>query len=131
MKKNFRIAAIALTAVALMAACNNNKNAEEIADTLPAIDTTVVDSVVTDTVVVEEPVEATPAPAKKATPAKKKTKGEQVAEDIKTVRTASLEMKKDVKTVTDELKKAEDGANAQTKSLGGPKKPASEAFKKN
>ena len=69
MKKCFKMAAIALTAMALMTACNQ-KAAEEPVDTMP-IEEVALEEV--DTIVEEEPVveEVTPAPAKKATPAKK------------------------------------------------------------
>lgn len=69
MKKVIRLAAIAIVAMAMTTACNNN--AEEAVDTTPVadtIDTTIVDSAVIDTPVVEE---ETPAPAKKATVKKK------------------------------------------------------------
>lgn len=56
MKRNFRFAAVALTAMALMAACNNNAPEEVALDTLPAVDTTVVEEVI-DTVIEEAPVE--------------------------------------------------------------------------
>ncbi|MCQ2273192.1 MAG: hypothetical protein MJZ86_00175 [Bacteroidales bacterium] len=134
MKKNFRLAAIALTACAMMVACNNNAPEEAVLDTMPVIDTTVVDSVVTDTVVEEAPV-VEAAPAKKtATNKKQKTKVEEVKEGIQTVKAATLQAKKDVSEVTDELKKAGEGS-MQTKQtsanpLGAGKKSASDVFGK-
>lgn len=135
MKKAFKLAAIALCAGAMMVACNNNATEEVALDTMPAIDTTVVDTVVTDTVVEEAPVAETPAPAKAKTPAKKqKTKVEEVKEGIQTVKAVSLQTKKNVQEVTDELQKGGEGSIAvgSTKSdpLGAKKKPAAEAFKK-
>lgn len=72
MKKSFKVIALALVAMSLTVACNNN-NAEEVLDSMPApiaeIDSTPVDTVAIDSVpVVEEPVATTTAkkPAKKA-----------------------------------------------------------------
>ena len=45
MKRNFKFAALALAAVALVAACNNNATPEPV-DTMPVIDTTVVEQVI-------------------------------------------------------------------------------------
>jgi len=125
MKANFRIVALALAAMALTVACKNAPT-EEVADTMPAIDTTVIDTVVEEEPVVEEPV-AQPAP--KAT-AKKKSKVEEVVEDVKTVKKAAIEVKKDVKEVADELTEGE-GNSAKTTTLAPKKKNAAEAFKKN
>lgn len=135
MKKNFKLAAIALAAFAMMAACNNNAPEEVVLDTTP-IDT-VVEEVI-DTVVEEEEapaVEATAAPAQKA-PAKKKTTAEEIKEGVQTVKAASLQAKKDASEVAGELKKAGEsvmnttGSKPQADPLGAKKKPASEAFKK-
>ena len=45
MKKNFRIAALAVAACGLMAACNNNAPAE-LVDTVVPIDTMVVEEII-------------------------------------------------------------------------------------
>ena len=60
MKANFRIVALALAAMALTVACNNNPTEEVNEDTMPIIDTTIVDSVVEEEPVVEEPVAEEP-----------------------------------------------------------------------
>ena len=125
MKANFRIAALALAAMALTAACNNAPT-EEVGDTMPAIDTTVIDTLpeepAVDTVVIVKTVEKAPA--------KKKSKVEQVVEDVNTVKKATLETKKDVQEVVGELKQGE-GNNVQSTSIAPKKKSAAEAFKKN
>ena len=126
MKANFRIVALPLAAMALTVACKNAPT-EEVADTMPAIDTTVIDSVVEedtpDTVVVEKVVV-------KNAPAKQKSKVEQVVEDVNTVKKATLETKKDVQEVVGELKKGE-GNSTKTTTMAPAKKNAAEAFKKN
>lgn len=128
MKRNFRFAAVALTAMALMAACNNNAPEEVALDTLPAVDTTVVEEVI-DTVIEEAPVEeAQPVKAVKKAVKKEAKKAE------KNVVTVNTNIKKDVQTVTNELKKGEgntvnvknNSAQKQTDPLGINKKPASE-----
>lgn len=128
MKRNFRFAAVALTAMALMAACNNNAPEEVALDTLPAVDTTVVEEVI-DTVIEEAPVEeAQPVKAVKKAVKKEAKKAE------KNVVTVNSNAKKDVQTVTNELKKGEgntvnvqnNSAQKQTDPLGINKKPASE-----
>lgn len=136
MKKNFKFAAIALAAFAMMTACNNNAPEEVALDTTPVMDT-VVEEVI-DTVVEEEaPVVETTAPAakKQQTPAKKKTTADEIKEGIQTVKAVSLQTKKDVSEVTSELKKGEGNATAansgKVNPLGGGKKSAEEAFKKN
>ena len=91
MKANFRIVALALAAMALTVACKNAPT-EEVADTMPAIDTTVIDTVVEEPVV-EEPVAE--QPAQKAT-VKKQSKVEEVVEDVQTVKKAAIQVKKDV-----------------------------------
>ncbi len=125
MKANFRIVALALAAMALTVACKNAPT-EEVADTMPAIDTTVIDTVVEEPVV-EEPVAQQPAP--KAT-AKKKSKVEEVVEDVHTVKKAAIEVKKDVKEIAGELKEGE-GNTTKTTTMAPAKKNAAEAFKKN
>lgn len=135
MKKAFKLAAIALCASAMMVACNNNATEEVALDTMP-VDTVVIDTVPTDTVVEEAPAEEAPAPAKAKTPAKQKTKVEEVKEGIQTVKAASLQVKKDVKEVSDELKKGGEGSmntgnTTNANPLGAKKKSAAEAFKKN
>lgn len=128
MKRNFRFAAVALTAMALMAACNNNAPEEVVLDTLPAVDTTVVEEVI-DTVIEEAPVEeAQPVKAVKKAVKKEAQKAE------KTVKAAGANVKKDVQTVSNELKKGEGssvnvqntGAKQNMDPLGTNKKPASE-----
>ncbi len=136
MKKNFKFAAIALAAFAMMTACNNNAPEEVALDTTPVMDT-VVEEVI-DTVVEEEaPVVETAAPAaKKQTPAKKKTTAEEIKEGVQTVKAASLQAKKDASEVAGELKKGGEavmnatGSQPKADPLGAKKKPASEAFKK-
>ena len=71
MKKNFKIAALAMAACGLMVACNNNAPAE-LVDTVVPIDTMVVEEIidtmpVVDTPVVEQPVVKKAAPKKAAT----------------------------------------------------------------
>jgi len=125
MKANFRIVALALAAMALTVACKNAPT-EEVADTMPAIDTTVIDTVVEEPVV-EEPVAE--QPAQKAT-VKKQSKVEEVVEDVQTVKKAAIQVKRDVQEVAGELQQAE-GNTAQTTTLAPKKKNAAEAFKKN
>ncbi len=125
MKANFRIVALALAVMALAVACKHNPT-EEQTDTLPAIDTTVIDTVIEepapDTVIIVKTVEKAPA---------KKSKVEQVVEDVNTVKKATMETKKDVQQVIGELKQGE-GNTAQTSSVApAKKKNAAEAFKKN
>lgn len=73
MKKVFRLAAIAIVAMAMTTACNNNAPEEVVEDTIveEVVEDTVIDTVVEE--VVEEPVVETPTkPAtKKATTQKK------------------------------------------------------------
>ena len=126
MKKNFRIAALAVAACGLMAACNNNAPAV-LVDTVVPIDTMVVEEIidtmpVIDTPVVEQPVAKKPA-AKKATPKATETKSPKTV-NIKT-------QKKSVEEVAGELKKGE-GNTVGSKALNPNSKPsAAEAFKKN
>lgn len=127
MKANFRIVALALAAMALTVACNNNPTEEVNEDTMPIIDTTIVDSVVEEPVV-EEPVAEEPV-KKAATPAKKKSKVEQVVEDVKTVQQATLQVKKDAKEVASELKQGE-GNSTQATQIAPKKQSAADAFKK-
>lgn len=125
MKRNFRLAALAVTAMALMAACNNSNTEEVVLDTLPAADT-VIEEVV-DTTVAEATAET--APAKAAT--KKNAKQD---ETQTTVKTTTIGSKKDVQTVSGELTKSEgntvEKTAADTKKkvnpLGTGKKAASE-----
>ena len=64
MKRTVKVLAIALLGMSLAVACKNAPT-EEVGDTMPAIDTTVIDSVVEEPVVeepvVEEPVKKAPA----------------------------------------------------------------------
>jgi hypothetical protein len=69
MKKTVKVLALALVAMSLSVACNNNNTTEEVIDTVVPVDTTVIEEVV-DTVPTEEVVAE--EPVKKATPAKKK-----------------------------------------------------------
>lgn len=69
MKKTVKVLAFAFAAMALTVACNNNAP-EEVIDTTPVIDTTVVEEVIDTTPVVEEPV--VEEPVKKATNTVKK-----------------------------------------------------------
>lgn len=59
MKRTVKVLAIALLGMSLAVACKNAPT-EEVGDTMPAIDTTVIDSVVEEPVV-EEPVKKAPA----------------------------------------------------------------------
>lgn len=130
MKKNFRIAALALGAVALMAACNNNATTDELLDTMPVIDTTVVEEVIDTTPVVDTPVvAATPAPAKKA--ATKKSPTKKIAEDVKTVKQVTLETRKDINEIKGDLKEIKGATSVTKKELSPANKPsAAEAFGK-
>jgi hypothetical protein len=129
MKRNIKIAALALTAMALMAACNNNTKTEEVIDTMPVIDTTVVEEIIDSVPVVDTP-EVAPAPAKKA--AAKKTPIKKVAEDVKTVKTVTLETRKDINEIKGDLKEVKNATGTETKKLDPNKKPsAADAFKKN
>lgn len=129
MKKNIKIAALALTAMALMAACNNNTKTEELIDTMPVIDTTVVEEIIDSVPVVDTP-EVAPAPAKKA--ATKKTATKKAAEDVKTLKKATLETKKDIEEIKGDLKEVKDAATSTKKTLAPSQKPsAADAFKKN
>lgn len=140
MKKNFRLAAIALCAVALMTACNNNATEEVVLDTTP-IDTVVEE--VMDTVVEEEAPaaeEVAPAPAKKKTTEKKKTTSEEIKEGVKVVTAAGVQVKKDAASVAHELEKGKEGVanadlkNASTpagKNLPGKRKAAADAIRNN
>lgn len=123
MKANFRIVALALATMAFAVACKNAPT-EEPVDTTPAIDTTVIDTLpeedTPDSVVVEKVVVKT-APAKKS-------KVEQVVEDVNTVKKATLETKKDVQEVVGELKKGE--GNSTKAVTVGEKPSAADAFKK-
>lgn len=127
MKKNIKIAALALTAMALMAACNNNTQTEELIDTMPVIDTTVVEEIIDSVPVVDTPVVAT-APAK----ATKKTATKKAAEDVKTLKKATLETKKDIEEIKGDLKEVKDATTSTKKTLAPSQKPsAADAFKKN
>ena len=72
MKRTVKVLAIALLGMTLAVACKNAPT-EEVGDSMPAIDTTVIDSVAEEPVV-EEPVAE--EPVKKAT-TKKQTKKEE------------------------------------------------------
>jgi hypothetical protein len=81
MKKTVKALALALVAMSLAVACNNNNTpAEEPIDTMvPVVDSIVeevIDSTPVEEVVVDEPV-------KKATPAKKKAKKEEPKTEVK------------------------------------------------
>ena len=129
MKKNIKIAALALTAMALMAACNNNTQTEELVDTMPVIDTTVVEEIIDTVPVVDTPAVA-PAPAKKATAKKSPTK--KVAEEVKAVKAVTLETKKDINEIKGDLKEVKGATSTNKKALDPNSKPsAADAFKKN
>ena len=130
MKKNFRIAALALAVCGLMAACNNNPK-EEIVDTIPVIDTTVVEELIDTMPVVDTPAVVTPAPAKKASAKKSQSALKKVADDVKTVKAVTLDTKKDVEQIKGDLKEVKDASSATAKSLPGQKPKAADAFKKN
>ena len=128
MKRNIKIAALALTAMALMAACNNNTKTEEVIDTMPVIDTTVVEQVIDSTPVVDTPQVAT---TQKATKATKKTPTKKIAEDVKTVKKVTLDTRKDIEEIKGDLKEVQGAVSTTAKSLAPSKKPdAAQAFKK-
>lgn len=128
MKKNLRIAALAVAACGLMVACNNNAPAE-LVDTVVPIDTMVVEELIDTMPVVDTPVVEQPV-VKKATTKKAETKK---AETNVVKKTNIAAPKKSVEEVKDELKKGEgDKVTAKGKSLSPSGKPsAAEAFKKN
>lgn len=103
MKKQIKLIALAVVAMATATACNNPAPAEEVIDTVVPVDTIVeevIDSTAIEEVVVDEPV----TPAKKATTKKK-------AEVKKTTNERPVEI-----TVNKDIKKrtAEDAKNLQT-----------------
>lgn len=103
MKKQFKLIALAVVALATATACNNNTPTEEIVDTVIPVDTIVeeiIDSTAIEEVVVDEPV----TPAKKTTPKKK----EEVKKSTND-RPTEISVKKDIKQRT-----AEDTKNLQT-----------------
>ena len=118
MKRNFKFAALALAAVALVAACNNNATPEPV-DTMPVIDSTPV---------VDTPQVAT---TQKATKATKKTPTKKIAEDVKTVKKVTLDTRKDIEEIKGDLKEVQGAVSTTSKSLAPSKKPdAAQAFKK-
>ncbi len=127
MKKNFKIAALAMAACGLMVACNNNAPAE-LVDTVVPIDTMVVEEIIDTMPVVDTPVVEQPV-VKKAAPKKAATKKE---EPKNTVTKANIKTpKKSVDEVKDDLKKGE-GNSVGSKGLNPNSKPsAADAFKKN
>lgn len=127
MKVNFRIVALALATMAFAVACKNAP-AEEVADTMPAIDTTVIDTVVEEPAVEEPVVEEVVTKA----PAKKKSKVEQVVEDAQTVKKVAMQTKKDAAEVANDLKQGEgNSVKPSAQVTPGKKQSAAEAFKKN
>lgn len=132
MKKTIRIAALALAACGLMAACNNNAPTE-LVDTVVPIDTAVIEEIIDSMPVVDTPVVEQPV-VKKAATKKATTKKEATKTNITTA--ASINNpKKSVNEVTGELKKGE-GSTVSTgtgkKTLTPSGKPsAADAFKKN
>ena len=127
MKKNVRIAALALAACGLMAACNNNAPAE-LVDTVVPIDTTVVEEIIdtlpeVDTPVVEQPVVKKAATTKKNTTAKKTETNSVQLTNIKST-------KKNIEEVQGELKQGE-GNSVGNKALNPNSKPnPADAFNK-
>lgn len=93
MKKTFKLMALAVLACATVVACNNNKNTETVADTLPCVDETMVEqapeeevaeAIVEETETVKETVkkEATKA-ANKVVTAAAETATEVATEAVK------------------------------------------------
>lgn len=129
MKKNFRIAALAVAACGLMVACNNNAPAE-LVDTVVPIDTTVVEELIDTMPVVDTPVVEQPV-VKKAATAKKKTTTKKEEKPTSVTRKNIPTTKKSVEEVKDDLKKGEgNSVGAKTSSPSG-KPSAADAFKKN
>ena len=130
MKKNFRIAALAIAACGLMVACNNNAPAE-LVDTVVPIDTMVVEELIDTMPVVDTPVVEQPVVKKAATP-KKKTTTKKAETPSNAVTKANIKTpKKSVEEVKGELKQGEGNA-VGAKSLNPNSKPsAADAFKKN
>ena len=129
MKRNFKLAALALAACGLMVACNNNAPAE-LVDTVVPIDTTVVEELIDTLPIVDTPVVEQPVVKKAATPKKKTTTKK--AEKTNGVTVANINsQKKSVDEVKGELKKGEGNA-VGSKTLNPNGKPsAADAFKKN
>ena len=128
MKKNFRIAALAVAACGLMVACNNNAPAE-LVDTVIPIDTTVVEELIDSMPVVDTPVVEQPVVKKAATPKKATTKKAEKTNTVSSQITPNTK-KKSVEEVKDQLKEGEGNTTkAMTKSLNG-KPNAADAFKK-
>ena len=129
MKKNFRIAALAVAACGLMVACNNNAPAE-LVDTVVPIDTMVVEELIDTMPVVDTPVVEQPVVAKKATPKKAATKKTETPTNA-TTKASIKSTKKNVDEVKGELKQGE-GQSVGSKGLNPNSKPsAADAFKKN
>lgn len=126
MKKNFKLAAIALATFAFIAACNNAPK-EEVSE--PIIDTMVVEELV-DTMPVADTTIAAPTPANNA--ATKKTPAKKAEEEVSSVKKSTINTpKKSIDEAKGDLKKG-DGNNTSTKSLKPNEKPnAVDAFKKN
>lgn len=128
MKKNFRIAALAVAACGLMVACNNNAPAE-LVDTVIPIDTTVVEELIDTVAVVDTPVVEQPV-VKKAATQKKKATTTKKAEGTVTMQSINSP-KKSIEEVKGELKKGE-GTSTGTKTLNPSGKPSiTDALKKN
>lgn len=131
MKKNFRIAALALAVCGLMTACNNNAPAE-LVDTVIPVDTTVVEEIidslpVVDTPVVEQPVVTKSTPKKKATTKK-------ASNETKTVQLTTLQGKNKKRLEDANLKDAKEipEGGVKTKTLNPNGKPSlTDALKKN
>lgn len=103
MKKQIKLIALAVVAMATATACNNPAPADEVIDTVVPVDTIVeeiIDSTAIEEVVVDEPV----APAKKAT-TKKKAEVKKSTND----RPTEITVKKEIKKRT-----SEDTKNLQT-----------------
>ncbi|MBR3411705.1 MAG: hypothetical protein IKG81_03350 [Bacteroidales bacterium] len=130
MRKNFRIAALALAVCGLTAACNNNAPAE-LVDTIVPIDTIVVEEIIDSMPVIDTPVVEQPTVEKKATAKKKATVKKNEEKPKNTVSSVSIQTKKkSLEEVKGELKEGE-GNSVKPKSLSPNKPSLTEAMKKN
>lgn len=129
MKKNFRIAALAMAACGLMVACNNNAPAE-LVDTVVPIDTMVVEELIDTMPVIDTPVVEQPVVKKTAT---KKAATKKTETPTNTVTKASLNStKKSINDVKPEDMKVVKTESTGSKSLSPNGKPnPADVFKKN
>lgn len=129
MKKNFRIAALAVAACGLMVACNNNAPAE-LVDTVVPIDTMVVEEIIDTMPVVDTPVVEQPV-VKKAAPKKAATKKAETPTNVAT-KASIKSQKKSINEVKPEDMKVVKSESTSTKSLNPNSKPnPADVFKKN